>query len=74
MKEAGIAISIAGSIMALLFVPTAFLGMNTGWHFVLGDAGLGMKTYHFMNTVVLLLELIFINGIGGALIFLGSSS
>ena len=71
MKDLGVGICIIGSIIAILFVPCQVLGINGGWHFILGDAGLGMKNYQFINFGLLLLELILINGIGAALIYFG---
>lgn len=73
MKDLGIGICIIGSIVAILYVPCQFLGINAGWHFIFGDSGLGMKNYQFINFGLLLLELILINGIGLALIFFGKS-
>jgi len=71
MKDLGIGICIIGSIIAILFVPCQFLGIGAGWHFILGDAGYGMKNYQFINFGLLFLELFLINGIGLALIFFG---
>ena len=73
MKDLGIGICIIGSIIAILFVPCQFLGINAGWHFIFDDAGFGMKNYQLINTGYLLLELILINGIGIALIYFGKS-
>jgi hypothetical protein len=70
MKNLGIRICIIGSIIAILYVPFQFLGMNVGWHFIFGDSGLGMQ---FINFGLLLLELILINGIGVVLIYFGKS-
>jgi len=39
MKDLGIGICIIGSIIAILFVPCQFLGINAGWHFIFDDAG-----------------------------------
>ena len=71
MKDLGVGICIIGSIIAILYVPCQFLGINAGWYFILGDAGFGMKNYQLINTGLLLLELILINGIGLALTFFG---
>ena len=73
MKDLGIGICIIGSIIAILFVPCQFLGINAGWYFILGDAGFGMKNYQLINTGLLILELILINGIGLAFFFFGKS-
>lgn len=73
MKDLGIGICIIGSIIAILYVPCQFLGISAGWHFILGNAGFGMKNYQLINTGLLLLELIIINGFGLALIFFGKS-
>jgi len=73
MKDLGIGICIIGSIIAILYVPCQFLGIGAGWHFILGNAGYGMKNYQLINTGLLLLELIIINGVGLALIFFGKS-
>ena len=73
MKDLGVGICIIGSIIAILFVPCQLLGINAGWHFILGNAGYGMKNYQLINTGYLLLELIIINGVGLALIFFGKS-
>jgi len=73
MKDLGIGICIIGSIIAILFVPCQFLGINAGWYFILGNAGYGMKNYQLINFGLLLLELILINGIGVALIYFGKS-
>ncbi|MBA7497508.1 hypothetical protein ES704_00236 [subsurface metagenome] len=73
MKDLGIGICIIGSIIAILYIPCQFLGIGAGWHFILGNAGYGMKNYQFINTGLLLLELIIINGVGLALIFFGKS-
>jgi len=75
MKDLGIGICIIGSIIAILFIPCQFLGINVGWNFILGDSlgGPEMKNYQFINTGYLLLELILINGIGIALIYFGKS-
>ena len=75
MKDLGIGICIIGSIIAILFIPCQFLGINVGWNFILRDSlgDFGMKNYKFINTGLLLLELILINGIGLALIFFGKS-
>lgn len=75
MKDLGIGICIIGSIIAILFIPCQFLGINVGWNFILGDSlgGPEMKNYQFINTSLLLLELIIINGVGLALIFFGKN-
>jgi hypothetical protein len=73
MKDLGIGICIIGSIIAILYVPCQFLGINAGWYFILGDAGFGMKNYQLINTGLLILELILINGIGLAFFFFGKS-
>ena len=75
MKDLGVGICIIGSIIAILFIPCQFLGINVGWHFILGDSlgGPEMKNYQFINTGYLLLELIIINGVGLALIFFGKN-
>ena len=73
MKDLGVGICIIGSIIAILFVPCQLLGINAGWHFILGDACFGMKNYQLINTGYLLLELIIINGVGLALIFFGKN-
>ena len=73
MRDLGIGICIIGSIIAILYVPCQFLGIGAGWHFILGNAGYGMKNYQLINTGLLLLELILINGIGIALIYFGKS-
>ena len=64
---------LIGNMLAFLIIPCRFLGMNMGWHFILGDAGLGMKNYQFLDTATLLLELILINGIGFAVVSIGKN-
>lgn len=73
MKNLGIAICVIGSFAAILFVPLKFLGISAGWHFVLGDAGMGIKNYQLIDSTLLLIELLVINGIGITLYFVGKS-
>jgi len=73
MKDLGIGIYLAGSIIAILYIPCQFLGIDAGWHFIFGDSSLGMKNYQFINFGLLFLGLILINGIGLALLFSGKS-
>lgn len=70
MKNIGIAICIAGSIIAIIYPPLSLMGFN-GFGFILGNAGFGVKNYNLINTGTLILELILINGIGLALYFFG---
>jgi len=72
MANVGIRICVVGSLIAILFIPCKVMGTNVGWHFILSDAGFGMESYRFIDPVVLLLELILINGIGFALFFIGN--
>lgn len=76
MKVLGVGICIVGTVLAILFVPTEFLGTSLGWHFILGEVDLGFgiteKAYRLINTTTLVLELILIYGIGLALFFFGS--
>lgn len=64
MRDLGIGICIIGSILAILFVPCKIVGIGTGWHFILGNAGMGMKNYQIIDSALLLIELLLINGIG----------
>ncbi len=71
MRDLGIGICIIGSVAAILFVPCKFLGIGTGWHFILGNAGMEMKNYQIIDSMLLLIELLVINGIGIAVYFAG---
>jgi hypothetical protein len=75
-KYLGIGVCVIGSILAILFVPTKILGTSTGWHFIGGevsiDGGLIIVPAHeILDISTLILELIFINGIGIAIYYLG---
>ncbi len=74
MKQFGIAFCVIGSIAALLFVPVEIFGVGGGWYFVFGDAGMGIKNYQLINTSMLLIELLIINGIGIGLFFFGKNA
>jgi len=72
LKALGISLCVVGTIVAVLFVPCEVLGTSAGYHFIFEDAGYGLHSYNFINTTTLILELVFINVVGIALIFLGS--
>ena len=69
MKGLGILICIAGTIGAILFPPLQLLGIRGGWSFILADQGFGTRSYNFIDTGTLLIELLIINGIGLGLFF-----
>lgn len=71
MKKLGLAICIIGSIIAVLYVPCKMIGIGTSWNFIMGNAGLGVKYYKFIDSTLLLVELVAINGVGLALYFFG---
>src|SRR6266446_213300 len=71
MKNAGVTICLLGSFFAIMFVPCQILGTDVGWYYVFGGLDSGMPSYRSINTTTLFLELILINGVGRALIFLG---
>lgn len=71
MKILGTIICIGGSILAILFPPLTFMGINAGFGFLFGHAGFGIKNYQLLNTSTFFLELILINGIGMTLYVVG---
>jgi hypothetical protein len=72
MKNFGKGLCIAGSILAILFLPLSipFLGFQT-FGFILGNAGFGIKNFQLLDMGILCLELILINGVGLALFIVG---
>jgi hypothetical protein len=71
LRRLGILICVVGTIVAVLFVPCQVLGTTVGWHPIWEDTGFGTRAYSFINTTTLILELVIINIVGAALIFLG---
>jgi len=70
----GLGICVMGTALAILFVPCKFFGQFMGWHFIFECSevlGNRICSYHFIDITALLLELIFINGVGLVLIVLG---
>jgi len=61
MKELGKVICILGSILAILFPPVKFLGFSGGWHFLLGKGSMGLKMYQFVDSGLLMVELLLIS-------------
>ena len=73
LSALGIIICLIGTIIAILFIPCDNLSIGYSWHFILGDVvGLkGLKNYQFINSTLLLIELLIINGFGISLFFIG---
>ena len=71
MKKLGIAICVVGTICAILYPPLEFLGISGGWDFIWADQGFGARSFNLIDTSLLLIELLIINGIGIGLFFLG---
>jgi len=74
MKDLGKVICILGNFFAILFPPVKFMGFSGGWQFLFGDAGMGFNNYQFIDSGLLLVELLVINGIGITLYFIGKKN
>jgi len=70
----GIIICLIGTVIAILFAPCKVMDIGVGWHFILGDAGMGLKYYQLIDNTLLLIELIIINGFGISLFFVGKKT
>lgn len=68
-------VCVVGSLLAILFPPYTMLG-GVRWGFLLSSIvsafGKGMYVYKYIDYTVLLAELVLINGLGLALIFLAA--
>ena len=71
MKFLGIVTCIMGSILASMFIACEFLGMNLGLYFNLHNTGLGLKHLPCIDSTLLLLEFLLINGLGFAFYYVG---
>jgi len=71
LKIVGICICVIGSIIASVYVPVKSFGQYIGHFFGGTNMMFGITTWNMMDTTTLMLELIFINGVGLALVAIG---